>query len=238
MSKDVDVVFDPDGDLILLVGTALKRHRVCSKTLSRSSPVFKKMLYGSFVESKPTDEAEWIVKLPEDNTAAMAVFLSIIHGTFYATPKTLPLAKLYTLLTLTEKYDATAFLRPWAPGWIDAVKAQTGDPWLLGIAWELGHINLFHNMMATMAENSTISTKDGTTLLYGSEMPFWKADGTLSKRLCTSVPTWPIKMMQALAPTEMLGEYIFTSPDRHRLRHLSCLWQRKHHRKQNETAHR
>ncbi|KAF6804509.1 hypothetical protein CSOJ01_10169 [Colletotrichum sojae] len=153
------VAYDPDGDLILRVGPDLStsKYQVCSKTLSRSSVVFKTMLYGPFLESRPTDGSEWTVQLPDDDAAAMAVFLSIIHGMFHLTPNTLPLKELYNLLTLTEKYDATDRLRPWAASWLEAVKDQREGPWLLGIAWELGAIDLFQSMMMlkTLRANRT-----------------------------------------------------------------------------------
>ncbi|KAH9240210.1 hypothetical protein K456DRAFT_1930656 [Colletotrichum gloeosporioides 23] len=158
-------VYDSDGDLMLHVGPEMARFRVCSKSLARSSPVFKRMLYGSFAESKPSDDAKWVVRLPEDGARAMAIFLSIIHGKFHVTPETLSVQDLYDLLTLTEKYDATALLRPYAHRWIDAVGSQTDDPYLLCVAWELGHIELFEKMMVTITRDCTVH-EDGT-LLYG-----------------------------------------------------------------------
>lgn len=211
------VAYDPDGDLILYVGQDLntKKYQVCSKTLSRSSVVFKRMLYGPFLESRPMDGSEWIVELPDDDAAAMAVLLSIIHGLFHLTPKTLPLKELYNLLTVTEKYDATDRLRPWAASWLKAVKDQQEGPWLLGVAWELGAIDLFQRMMARIAENShekssIISNGNiETTLLYGGgggESCWQTKDGPISRTIRVDPPTWPITIMESLTPTGMLGE--------------------------------
>ncbi|KAF4482099.1 hypothetical protein CGGC5_v010237 [Colletotrichum fructicola Nara gc5] len=158
-------VYDSDGDLMVHVGPEMARFRVCSKTLARSSPVFKRMLYGNFAESKPSVGANWVVRLPEDGARAMAIFLSIIHGKFHVTPETLSVRDLYDLLTLTEKYDATALLRPYAHRWIDAVGSQTDDPYLLCVVWELGHIELFEKMMVTITRDCTVH-EDGM-LLYG-----------------------------------------------------------------------
>ncbi|KAF6810136.1 hypothetical protein CPLU01_15380 [Colletotrichum plurivorum] len=206
------VAYDPDGDLILRVGPDLStsKYQVCSKTLSRSSVVFKRMLYGPFLESLPTDGSEWTVQLPDDDAAAMAVFLSIIHGMFHLTPNTLTLKELYNLLILTEKYDATDRLRPWAASWLEAVKDQREGPWLLGIAWELGAIELFQSMMVRIAENSheESPTVGGgnteTTLLYGGG----GGESRLSTKdvltLRVGPPTWPITIMESLTPTGML----------------------------------
>ncbi|KAK2729033.1 nuclear pore protein-like protein [Colletotrichum kahawae] len=158
-------VYDSDGDLILLVGPKMTRFRVCSKTLARSSPVFKRMLYGNFAESKPSVGTNWVVRLPEDVARAMAIFLSIIHGKFHVTPETLSVRDLYDLLTLTEKYDATALLRPFAHRWIDAVGSQMDDPYLLCVAWELGHIELFEKLMVVITRDCTVN--DEGMLIYG-----------------------------------------------------------------------
>ncbi|KAH0432144.1 nuclear pore protein-like protein [Colletotrichum camelliae] len=158
-------VYDNDGDLTLFVGQKMTRFRVCSKTLARSSPVFKRMLCGNFAESRPSDGTNWVFSLPEDGARAMAIFLSIIHGKFHVTPETLSVRDLYDLLTLTEKYDATALLRPFAHRWIDAVGSQMDDPYLLCVAWELGHIELFEKLMVAITRDCTVNEEG--MLLYG-----------------------------------------------------------------------
>ncbi|KAJ3961874.1 hypothetical protein N0V92_001438 [Colletotrichum tropicale] len=82
--------FDPIGDLTLRVGEDGVAYEfvVCSRTLSRWSPVFRTMLFGGFAESKPADAA-WSVSLPEDLPSAMFLVLSIIHGCFEHVPTSL-----------------------------------------------------------------------------------------------------------------------------------------------------
>ncbi|KAK1634663.1 hypothetical protein BDP81DRAFT_395941 [Colletotrichum phormii] len=85
------VIFDERGDLYLHVGTPPVPLRVCSRSLARACPVFAKMLYGAWKESRPqiadkktetgsategeASEGEaaekkkakdWIIELPED----------------------------------------------------------------------------------------------------------------------------------------------------------------------------
>ncbi|KAI0016179.1 hypothetical protein F4780DRAFT_760581 [Xylariomycetidae sp. FL0641] len=135
------VVIDPDGDLCLKVGTSpAKSFIVCSKALSRSSAFFKKLLYGGFAESKSkkrklgsesrkeaqgSEKGEWAVELPEDNPDAMERLLKILHCQFDAIPfDYMPEAELYELTVLTDKYDLTRILRPWARAWCRAVNER------------------------------------------------------------------------------------------------------------------
>ncbi|RYP73530.1 hypothetical protein DL771_003569 [Monosporascus sp. 5C6A] len=140
---------------------------VCSKTLSRSSPVFKRLLYGGFAESKkPEAGGQWTVCLPEDEPAPMETILNIAHGRFDQVPTKWDTVKdLYLLTVLTDKYDLTHLLRPWARGWMRAVRtsydAEKEDHWptsppeiasqCLWIAWELGDEDsvelLFHDIV-------------------------------------------------------------------------------------------
>lgn len=108
--------FDPRGDLILEVGPNNASYLVCSRSISRASPVFDKMLFGGFAESKPEADGEWRIQLPEDDPAAMRLLLNIIHGRFadVIAPATEKL--LFDVTVLTDKYSLTHILRPWAQG--------------------------------------------------------------------------------------------------------------------------
>lgn len=94
-------IIDPDGDLFLHIGPASHREmggrgelsesatrfQVCSATLRRASPVFKKMLYGPWSTSKPSDPcAKWIVNLPENDNHAMGANLAILNSLFEKIP--------------------------------------------------------------------------------------------------------------------------------------------------------
>ncbi|KAH0438212.1 hypothetical protein CcaCcLH18_03479 [Colletotrichum camelliae] len=138
---------DIHGDLTLKVGGDKIAHEfvVCSRTLGRGSPVFQAMLFSGFAESKPADGA-WIVQLPDDLPSPMLIVLHIIHGHFEHIPQALEQHELYQLLVVTEKYDMTKILRPWASKWFDPYKKTTsvnGNQSLLWISWELGHEEVF-----------------------------------------------------------------------------------------------
>ena len=113
------------------------------------------MLYGPFVEAKPTSEAEvdrphWVVDLPADDPAALAILVRIAHGHFGEVPRALPIDILYSLTTLTHYYDATQVLIPWVDTWLAAVDDIWRDsdvlmPQFLWVTWELGKKVLFKN---------------------------------------------------------------------------------------------
>ncbi|KAI1139895.1 hypothetical protein F5Y05DRAFT_380403, partial [Hypoxylon sp. FL0543] len=172
---------DPDGDLCLHVGPLAAEFVVCSKTMARSSPFWKKMLYGDFAEGKKAQpqngEKEWIVKLPEDNVMAMKIVLSIIHGRFDQVAGYEDLiytAHLYNLCVLTDKYDMTHVLRPWAKGWSRSVHSRSEKLGLclrekfcherLWIAWDLGDRATFEEMAKALLLNCNASV--GNTLHY------------------------------------------------------------------------
>ncbi|KAK1984490.1 hypothetical protein LZ30DRAFT_747861 [Colletotrichum cereale] len=142
-------ILDARGDLYLKVGEDVekepKTYLVCSKALARASPVFEKMLYGSFTESRPTDQ-HWTVELPEDHQEPTELLLHIAHGRFDEVPEQLEFLRLYYFLAVVDKYDAAGATRPWARGWLNGVRADTQNPHLLGIAYELGATPTFDAM--------------------------------------------------------------------------------------------
>ncbi|KUI59015.1 hypothetical protein VP1G_06241 [Cytospora mali] len=158
--------FDVDGDLRLDVGEddKVQRFIVCSKTLSRASKVFKAMLYGNFVESKPDNPGqEWAVELPEDDPKSLATILCIIHSKFSKVPNVVTRDELYGITVLTDKYDMTEILRPWATEWLKPYNpdtrplGQNGDEALLWIAWELGYTKLFERALSHLQENCIVN---------------------------------------------------------------------------------
>ncbi|RYP83245.1 hypothetical protein DL769_001441 [Monosporascus sp. CRB-8-3] len=143
------IEFDQRGDLKLRVGppgdAASNTFLVCSRALARISPVFDRMLYGSFAEAKPANSKDWVVDLTADDPAALAILLRIAHCRFKEVPETLTIDGLYALTTLTHYYDATPALSPWVDSWLASVEDIWRDssvimPKLLWVAWELERI--------------------------------------------------------------------------------------------------
>lgn len=171
--------FDVDGDLRLDVGEDenVQRFIVCSRTLSRASKVFKAMLYGNFVESKPSSkEHEWVVALPEDDPASLATVLYAIHNKFSKVPDSVTQGELFNITVLTDKYDMTEVLRPWAKAWAEPLASssrplgQKGDEALLWIAWELGHIDLFRRTLGNLQETCTLDQQNKVVDTHGTRL--------------------------------------------------------------------
>jgi hypothetical protein len=165
--KPSTLYVDEDGDLRLELGPERQSLVVDSRALSRSSPVFKKMLYGEFAESKHAhSDREWAVQLPEDNAAAFAIPLNIMHGRFHEVPDTLEAEDLFEVTIITDKYDMTQILRPWAKKWCEPLHDQIGQPGheiLLWIAWELGSKDIFEKMAQYLVCHSTVDA-DGALM--------------------------------------------------------------------------
>lgn len=123
------VEHDRHGDLQVIVGaqhqpkTHPKKFRVCSRTLSRSSPVFERMLYGSLAESNRKSSGSWTIDLPEDDPSAFELWSLISHGHFRQIPTEVPLDDLFHLTALTHYYDTTHSLSPWSAQWAASLPA-------------------------------------------------------------------------------------------------------------------
>ncbi|ROW10399.1 hypothetical protein VMCG_01796 [Cytospora schulzeri] len=124
------------------------------------------MLYGGFAESKPSNKGqEWVVALPADDPISLATILYIIHNKFSKVPDAVTRGELYRLTILTDKYDMTEVLRPWARAWVGPLASksrplgQKGDEALLWIAWELGHSSLFERTLRHVQETCIVDPK-------------------------------------------------------------------------------
>ncbi|KAG8356541.1 hypothetical protein FVEN_g5630 [Fusarium venenatum] len=155
-----NIEFDKHGDIKLRVGkTDPVTFTACSRALARTSPVFERMLYGGFIESKKPDDEEWVVSLPEDKATAMALFLHISHGQFDRIPRTLSMDDLYDLTVLSNYYDGTRMLEPWIERWMDSIEnnakqskeAMTKYLW---ITFEFGYKDSFARMARHMVMES------------------------------------------------------------------------------------
>jgi hypothetical protein len=208
------IIIDSDGDLCLKVGETVclvtsevpdssthcdqaldHEHEhpvifvVCSRTLSRASRVWKRLLYGGFAESKPScasTASDWVVALPDDNPKAVETILNIIHSRFGALPlvtNVINLDDLYQLTVLTDKYDLTTLLRPWASTWMKSVNEKHNE-WrrngtsavnseldcLTWVAWELGDASLFRSASRELALSCTVDATGNLQKNTGTEI--------------------------------------------------------------------
>jgi hypothetical protein len=177
------ITCDQDGDLRLKVGARSHPEEqlefvVCSKTLSRASRPFKKMLYGNFRESMKatTTSSEWVVELPEDDPVGLKVLLHIIHSEYELVPPAVDIIQLYRILVVSGKYDMSHVVRPWVDDWsrpiiedFDFVRKPQSDI-LIGIAWELGANATFKKLVTDMCFKCKVNSKG--QLLDSRKKPF------------------------------------------------------------------
>ncbi|KAK3312501.1 hypothetical protein B0H66DRAFT_596040 [Apodospora peruviana] len=98
----------------------------------------------------------------------------------------------FRILIVTNKYDITHIIRPWAPGWMQGaiLEAEDGLPYnekLMYSAWELGNEDLFVRQVRNLV---LVTSLDGQGRLV-------------------SPPPRPLEEQLYLGPVNILGEYIF-----------------------------
>ena len=111
------------------------------------------MLYGGFAEAEKVNP-DWTILLPEDNPVAMETLLQIVHGRFdtfdtRSFDDVAGLSALYQITVITDKYDLTHLLRPWAEKLVRGLKPLMDSLPItvptfreaLWISWELGSSN-------------------------------------------------------------------------------------------------
>ncbi|KAK4210510.1 hypothetical protein QBC37DRAFT_428698 [Rhypophila decipiens] len=182
------VEIDPNGDLTLVIGrkpaqesvlapgSTIREFLVDSRAVSRGSPVLKRMLNGPFMESKPSDNTEWRVSLPDDIPEAAKVLFDIAHSRFEAVDSLTPsVAYLHAILVFSEKYDMTALLRPWAKSWLPLQRINTWTGFtefaqLVGITWELGAKDSLDLLVKRMLVECGTGTDDGKLIAHGTHI--------------------------------------------------------------------
>ncbi|KAK2024072.1 hypothetical protein LX32DRAFT_599429 [Colletotrichum zoysiae] len=180
-SQSGDQVFylDSRGDLTLRIGQkdAEEPYQlvVCSRTVARSSAVFRAMLFGGFAESKSEGESSWVVDLPDDEHHLMFLLLTIIHGNFTFLPEKLNPEELYQLLIVADKYDMVHTLRPMLATWYQPhleTAAIAGNETFLWVAWVLGDKKTFENLALRLVLYSKVD--EGGQLLDSNRNHFSK----------------------------------------------------------------
>lgn len=103
-----------DADLILIVGKnsgQAHRYKVSRHTLYMTSPVFKAMLTGNFLEATKDE-----IKLEDDEPEALLIVLRIAHFKYNEVRRTLSLPDLVKVATICDKYDTVPVCRPFVAG--------------------------------------------------------------------------------------------------------------------------
>ncbi|ETS76449.1 hypothetical protein PFICI_11836 [Pestalotiopsis fici W106-1] len=178
------VDIDERGDRVLHIGTnkceidndgnhhhtEAMRFRVCSRALSRLSPVLGVLFFGPFLEANQD-----MVYLPEDDPKAMKILLYIAHGQIdpvYEVADRYPgdedshrlLEDLYDIFVVANKYLVTQPLRPWTSSWSSALLPLTRPSSnikdhcerlekLLYISSEVGHFEMYNKAFLSLVSH-------------------------------------------------------------------------------------
>ncbi|KAK2016779.1 hypothetical protein LZ32DRAFT_635712 [Colletotrichum eremochloae] len=207
---------DPRGDLTFRVDQ--KDILVCSRTVARSSTVFRAMLFTGFAESKPEGESTWIVDLPDDEFHPTLLLLAMIHGHFGSVPNTLKPEELYELLVVADKYDMIHTLKPMVSTWYQPHKdaiTVAGNEIYLWIAWGLGDKKTFEDLALQLVLDSKVNKDgqllDGSGSLFSEHRPLKiglllhkKMQANLEGRGCSS-PKYPTTKSNGIEEDRHMG---------------------------------
>jgi hypothetical protein len=160
--KKRTICFDPNGDLILAIGSGPGRDMlVDSRALSRASPKLHAILSH---DGKKNDNS-WTLELPEDDPLPFTILLNLIHTRFERIPARVTLKQLYGICILTQKYNMTEVLRPVAERWYkDIGRPSEGEYGLFFkkafVAWELGFAEDLSEMAGHVVLNCYLDEDD------------------------------------------------------------------------------
>ncbi|KAM0343307.1 hypothetical protein ACHAPU_008628 [Fusarium lateritium] len=156
--KKPTICFDPNGDLILTIGSCPGRDMlVDSRALGRASPNLRHILSCDGKE----DTNGWTLKLPEDDSLPFVILLNLIHTRFEKVPSHVTLDQLYGICVLTQKYNIPEVLRPVAERWYKAIgRPYEGEYDVFFkrafVAWELGFAEDLSEMVGHVVLNCSL----------------------------------------------------------------------------------
>jgi hypothetical protein len=138
-------LFD-SGDFIAILGSEKEGDVevvVSSQALCISSPVWRTLCFGSFLES-----AQKRTAFPDDDPDSMLLLFHIAHMKFNKVPAEMGLSDLHCLTVVCDKYDAAMLLQPWVRNWTEESKSNwkghsNGIGKLLFVFWVFGDAEAF-----------------------------------------------------------------------------------------------
>ncbi|KAM3518516.1 hypothetical protein NHJ13051_008120 [Beauveria bassiana] len=151
------VIFDNHGDIEVQVSGGTTRYIVCSRAVSRMSPVLRSQTRQDSVTDTQDrcNRRRVILELNGNDDDSLTILFNIAHAHFLAVPRTLDIKQMYNLSTLTSRYKCTSILDPWVESWIAGVEGtvrRDDMAMMLWVLWELG----FSDNFCTMAHRVTV----------------------------------------------------------------------------------
>lgn len=178
MSENQDLVFDPSGDVLLLLkkeitatetdGGSVKNTKivqkfeikVSSRHLALASRVFRVMFGGQFRERIDSDDGHLAkVSLPEDDPDALVILLGITHGLSRRIPRRIDSQTFLAVVILIDKYEfhemAEVFTDMWfVELWKPGSERESPDSEWIFICWVLNKELEFRNLtMGAILDN-------------------------------------------------------------------------------------
>ncbi|EXF77008.1 hypothetical protein CFIO01_08710 [Colletotrichum fioriniae PJ7] len=159
---------------------------------------------GESAESKRAKD--WIIELPEDGLEETILLFEIIHGHFDRVPFSLSVRRLHDLLVLCNKYDVLSLLRPWAWHWLSTMRSNLDEPYVLWVAWEMGDVLLFRDMVVRIAEGVPISALNNNAMgvQYGKQRMHW----TPQNGQINEFPMIPLDCLQNTTEDDLSGNIL------------------------------
>jgi hypothetical protein len=165
-------LFD-SGDFIAVLGSEEEGEvevLVSSQALCISSPVWRALCFGSFLES-----AQKRTTFPDDDPDSMLLLFHIAHMKFNKVPAEMGLFDLHCLAVVCDKYDAAMLLQPWVRNWIEKNKSNSkryGNEKLLLVFWVFGDAEAFERAAKDLVLLGTCEQGPGTLRMSRSGVTF------------------------------------------------------------------
>lgn len=152
-------VYDPEGDLILVVGTGQRKYQIDSTLLVPFSRVFAAMLGPHFSEGSRFGESGRMpmeLALPEDDPDAVEVLCTVLYAGCDSI-RDLSVLEIYDVAILADKYDLNMRLYFIAYFWLQEARTKQTDKWrLMMAAYWFGqpiHFNIYTKDLANGAQS-------------------------------------------------------------------------------------
>ncbi|KAI8632886.1 hypothetical protein F5Y19DRAFT_472062 [Xylariaceae sp. FL1651] len=189
-------IVDLDGDLTLNLGPGVHAWsvQVCSRALSRWSPVWKDII--SNFDDNDDGKKPSVLSAPDDEPYAMIILLYIIHGEFVGVPELPSVQVLYEITGLTKKYKITGLLRPWAKYWVSVLLHQVEEhvPTIqkaLAITYELGENDMFNLLVKRIANLTDDSLLRWTESRQPTDIHSWSMFAGIARPYAKIRPSAP-----------------------------------------------
>ncbi|KIW59466.1 hypothetical protein PV05_03913 [Exophiala xenobiotica] len=162
MKAQKEKIFDPDGDVLLILrptcflfGTDSLEAKVSSRHLILASRVFRAMFNGNFREAAELRSQEVTkVPLPDDNPNAMVILLNIVHGLNGQVPTKISETFFLDIIMLIDKYELYEAAYVFTDIWFGYLWKWTESPpprlfhWI-HICWVLRRASEFKSLTQT-----------------------------------------------------------------------------------------